>query len=178
MNQKTQKAKIKTKMKIILSEDSKNQKEIVENHSKKLAKLGTELAKNQFSYKVEEKSDEKYWKKRFKEFEDHNEKSLEYYNEIYLMMNQINKEEAELFLLKISKFRQIAIELTNLITKIIENPSIIKSKDTQQSQWSKETKKEIKSKLTVQSDECLRFEKEINTTFREFYDKFIKDILD
>ena len=163
---------------IILNEKSTDQKEIVKNHSKKLAKLGTELAKSQFSYKVKEKTDEKYWKNRIKEFESHNEKSLEYYNEIYLMMNQINKEEAELFLLKISKFRQIAIELTNLITKIIENPSIIKSKDTQQSQWSKETKKEIKNKLTEQSDECLRFEKEINITFREFYDKFIKDTLD
>ena len=161
-----------------MSENSDEQKEIVKSHSKKLAKLGTELAKNQFSYKVQEKTDGKYWKKRIKEFEDHNEKSLEYYNEIYSMMNQINKEEAESFLLKISKFRQIGIELTNTVTKIIENPSIIKSKDMQQSQWSKETKKEIKENLTKQSDECLRFEKEINVVFRYFYDRFIKGILD
>ena len=40
--------------------------------------------------------------------------------------------------------------------KIEKNPSIIDSKDKQQSQWSKELKKQI----TEQSNKCLNHEKE------------------
>ena len=153
-----------------MSKNPEELKKIVREHNEKLAKLGTELAKSQFSYKVEEKIDEKYWIQRIANLKKHNKKSLEYYNEVYSMIKEIKEDEAEIFLLGIAKFRQTGVELLNTMTKIIENPSIIKSKDTQQSQWSKD----IRKKLTEQSDECLRFEKEINITFREFYDKFVK----
>ncbi|MBT5200652.1 MAG: hypothetical protein HOK63_06025 [Thaumarchaeota archaeon] len=153
-----------------MSKNPEELKKIVKEYNEKLAKLGTELAKSQFSYKVEEKTDEKYWIQRIANFKKHNEKSLEYYNEVYSMIKEVKEDEAEIFLLGIAKFRQTGVELLNTMTKIIENPSIIKSKDTQQSQWSKD----IRKKLTEQSDECLRFEKEINTSFREFYDKFVK----
>jgi len=38
-----------------MSQNSDGLKKIVKEHSEKLAKLGIELAKNQFSYKVENK---------------------------------------------------------------------------------------------------------------------------
>lgn len=139
-----------------------------------VANLGTELAKNQFSYKVEEKISEKYWQERIINFKKYNEKGLEYYNEIHSMMNMINNEQSQMFLLRIVKFRHLGMELIETMTKIKENPSVINSKDTQQSQWSKK----IRNDLTEQSNECLRFEKDMNATFREFYDKNIKDILE
>lgn len=58
--------------------------------------------------------------------------------------------------------------------KIRENPAISDSKDTQKSQWSKD----IGNKLTEQSDKCLQFERDMNIAFREFYEKYIKDILE
>ena len=47
-----------------MSKNPEELKKIVKEYNEKLAKLGTELAKSQFSYKVEEKTDEKYWIQR------------------------------------------------------------------------------------------------------------------
>ena len=157
-----------------MSENSDELKKSAKEHSDKLALLGMELAKIQFSYRVEEKTNKKYWDERIDHFTKYNKKGLEYYNQVHAIMNLVNKEEAQIFLLRISKFRQLSVELTENMEKIKENPSIIDSKDKQQSLWSKE----IKNKITEQSNTCLRHEMDMNTTFREFYEKYLKKILE
>ena len=146
----------------------------IKEHSNILAKLGTDLAKSQFSYKVEKKKSKEYWIKRIADVEKYNEKGLEYYNEIYSMMNMINKEESQMFLLRIGKFRQLGLELIEIMEKIKENPTIGNSKDKQKSQWSKK----IGENLIEQSDKCLQFERDMNIVFRKFYEKYIKEILE
>ncbi|PJC50373.1 MAG: hypothetical protein CO032_05095 [Nitrosopumilales archaeon CG_4_9_14_0_2_um_filter_34_16] len=157
-----------------MSQDPENIKKQAKEHSDKLAKLGRELGEIQFSYKIEEKSTKEYWHQRIVDFKKYNEKGIEYYNQVYAMMNLVNKQDAQLFLLRISKFRQISKTLTESMEKIRENPSIVNSKDKQQSQWSKE----IKNQLTEQSNKCLRHEMDMNTVFREFYEKELKKILE
>ena len=87
-------------------------------------------------------------------------------------MNVIDKEEAEMFLLRISKFHQMCVKLTELMKKIEENPSIISSKDKQQSSWSKT----IRQDTVEYSNNCLNHEKEMNGTFREFYENQVKKL--
>lgn len=157
-----------------MSQDPENLKKSAKEHSEKLAKTGMELGKIQFSYKIEEKVTKEYWQKRMNDFKKYNEKGLEYYNQVNSMMNLVNKEEAQMFLLRISKFRQLSTTLSETMEKIKENPSIIDSKDRQQSLWSKE----IKNQITEQSYKCLRHEMDMNTSFREFYEKYLKKILE
>ena len=157
-----------------MSQDPENLKKSAKEHSEKLAKTGMELGEIQFSYKIEEKITKEYWQKRMNDFKKYNEKGMEYYNQAHSMMNLVNKEEAQMFLLRISKFRQLSTTLSEAMEKIKENPSIIDSKDRQQSLWSKEIKKQI----TEQSDKCLRHEMDMNTSFREFYEKYLKKILE
>lgn len=158
----------------IVSQDPENIKKIVKEHSNNLAKLGTELGEIQFSYKIEENSTKEYWQQRIKEFIKYNEKGAEYYNQVYNIMNLVNKQGAQLFLLRISKFRQLSKTVIENMEKVSENPSIVNSKDKQQSKWSKE----IKNQLTEQSNKCLRHEMDMNSTFREFYEKELKKILE
>ena len=108
------------------------------------------------------------------DFKKYNERGLEYYNQVHAMMNLVNKEEAQIFLLHVSKFRQLSKTLLEAMEKIKENPSIIDSKDRQQSPWSRE----IKNQITEQSNKCLRHEMDMNSSFREFYDKHLKSILE
>ena len=157
-----------------MSQDPENLKKSAKEHSEKLAKTGMELGEIQFSYKIEEKVTKEYWQKRMNDFKKYNEKGMEYYNQAHLMMNLVNKEEAQMFLLRISKFRQLSTTLSEAMEKIKENPSIIDSKDRQQSLWSKE----IKNQITEQSNKCLRHEMDMNTSFREFYEKYLKKILE
>lgn len=156
-----------------MSDDLELEKKIKE-HSDILAKLGTDLAKNQFSYKVKKKKSKEYWIKRITDVKKYNEKGLEYYNEIYSMMNVVNKEESQMFLLRIGKFHKLGLELLKIMEKIKENPTIGDSKDKQKSQWSKE----IGENLIEQSDKCLQFERDMNVEFRKFYEKNIKEILE
>ena len=88
-------------------------------------------------------------------------------------MNLVNKDEAQTYLLHISKFRQLSTELIKIMEKVKENPSIIDSKDKQQSLWSKEVKKEV---LAI-SKNCVEHEKYMNDIFRKFYEINIKKIL-
>jgi len=157
-----------------MSQNSDGLKKIVKEHSEKLAKLGIELAKNQFSYKVESKPSKEYWQKRIDGFKKYNEKGMEYYNEIHSLMNIINREESQMFLLRIGKFRQIGLVFIEIMEKIKENPTIMDKKDKQQSQWSKK----IKNQITEQSNTSLNFEMDMNSSFREFYDKQVKEILE
>ena len=87
-------------------------------------------------------------------------------------MKLIDPNEANLFLLQISKFHQITSKLLENMEKIRENPSIINSKDKQQSTWSKK----IRQEMTDASNESLIHEKDMNTKFREFYDNNLKNI--
>ena len=157
-----------------MSQNSDGLKKIVKEHSEKLAKLGIELAKNQFSYKVENKPSKEYWQKRIDGFKKYNEKGMEYYNEIHSLMNIINREESQMFLLRIGKFRQIGLVFIEIMEKIKENPTIMDKKDKQQSQWSKK----IKEKILESSSKCLENEKDMNLRFRKFYEKEIKKILE
>ena len=157
-----------------MSQDPDEIKKAAKENSDKLAKLGMELGEIQFSYRVEEKTSKDYWQKRIQDFKKYSEKGIEYYNQVHSIMNLVNKEEAQLFLLRTSKFRQLGLSLIEIMEKIVENPSIIDPKDKQQSQWSRE----IKSKLTENSNQCLRHEMDMNTTFREFYENHLKKILE
>ncbi|MCV0400430.1 MAG: hypothetical protein K5777_00400 [Nitrosopumilus sp.] len=157
-----------------MSQDSENLKKLAKTHSDKLAKLGMELGEIQFSYRIEEKVTKEYWLQRIKDFKKYNEKGLEYYDQVHAIMNLVNKEEAQRFLLNVSKFRQLSTALSETMEKIKENPSIIDSKDRQQSLWSKE----IKNQITEQSNQCLRHEMDMNSLFREFYEKHLKKILE
>ena len=148
-----------------MSENSENIKKRVQEKSEKLAELGSTLAKNQFSYKIEEKNSKEYWQKRIKELTKYNKISLEYYTQIQNLMNLINKDKAQIFLLQTSKFHQLGTELIKLMHQIEENPSIIDSKDKQQSQWSKK----IKEKVVELSANCLKNEKNMNLNL-EIYD--------
>jgi hypothetical protein len=157
-----------------MNEGTENLKKSIQNCSEKLTKLGSILSKNQFSYKIEEKTSKQYWQKRIEYFKKYNETGFEYYNQVQNMMNLIDKDKGQLFLLDISKFHQLGIKLIKIMEKIEETPSIIDSKDKQQSHWSKEIKKEI----SETSMECLDHEKYMNISFREFYDTHVKKILE
>ncbi len=157
-----------------MSDKPDNLKEKVKEHSEKLSKLGTDLAKNQFIYKVGKKSSKEYWQERISNFKKYNENGFRYYDEIFALMRIIDEEKSQMFLLQIAKFRQLCLTLIEIMEKLKENPSIINSKDRQQSQWSRE----IKNQITEQSDKCLKCEREMNTTFREFYEEKMKEILE
>ena len=147
-------------------------KENIKKNSEHLAHLGMEISQVKFSYKIKENTSKEYWENRIREFEAYKEKSLEYYNTVCSLMRLIDTNEANLFLLQISKFHQITSKLLENMEKVRENPSIINSKDKQQSAWSKK----IRQEMTDTSDESLNHEKEMNTKFREFYDGSLKNI--
>ena len=159
---------------MFMNDDAENRQKMVKEHSDKLAKLGIELSKIQFSYKVEEKTSKEYWQKRIQSFEEYNKKALEYYNQIFALIKIIDRGESGRFLLQISRFRQLTSSLTEIMKKIEENPSIISSKDRQQSQWSRE----LKNNITEDSNKCLHHEREMNSYFRDFYEKHLKNILE
>jgi len=157
-----------------MSQDSENLKKSAKDHSEKLAKIGMELGEIRFSYKVENKPSKEYWEKRIDDFKKYNEKGLEYYNQAYSLMNLVNKEESQMFLLHTSKFRQLGSTLIEIMEKIKENPSIVDSKDKQHSQWSRE----IKNQIIEHGNKCLHHERDMNTSFREFYENHLKKILE
>ncbi len=123
-----------------MTEKQENIKKSAKEHSDKLATLGMKLNEIQFSYKIEGKSTKEYWQKRIDDFKKYSESGMEYYNQVYSLMNLVNKEESQTFLFHISKFRQLGITLLEIMEKIKENPSIADTKDKQQSYWSKEIK--------------------------------------
>ena len=157
-----------------MSNDQENLKKSAKVHSEKLAQIGKELGEIQFSYKIEETPTKEYWQKRIDGFKKYNEMGMKYYNQAYSLMNLVNKEESQIFLLSTSKFHQLGVTLIEIMEKIKENPSIVDSKDKHQSQWSRE----IRDQITEQSNKCLRYEMDINTSFREFYEKYLKKILE
>ena len=155
-----------------MNSESNEIKNKVKENSEKLMELGSILAKNQFSYKIEEKKSKEYWQNRIENLQKYNESSIAYYNQVQNMMNLIDKEKGDMFLLQISKFHQLGTELKKIMQEIEETPSIVNSKDKQQSQWSKK----VKEKLIEISTKCLEHEKVMNLNFRKFYDEEVKKI--
>ena len=156
----------------IMNHNSENLKKKAKEYSQNLTKLGLELSTSQFSYKLEHKPSKSYWIKRIENFEKYKQTGLDYYNQVYSLINLVDKEESQLFMLRISKFHRLGMILIKTMEKIKENPSIIDSKDRQQSLWSKK----IKEQITKNSDDCLNHEKEMNIVFRKFYEKNLKKI--
>ena len=78
---------------------------------KKLEKLGSELSKIQYDFKIKNKTSEKYWSKRIEEYEKYHKKVTEYFTVVYSLMHLTNKEESKVFLLKISKLKQLGLKL-------------------------------------------------------------------
>lgn len=138
--------------------------------SKKLEKLGRELANIQYDFKIQNKTSEKYWVSRINEFQKYHQKVTEYFTQAYSLMNLSSKEESNLFLFKINKLKQNGTRLIQCMEKIKENPSIMDLKDKQQSKWSVDQRDE----LINSNNECLNHEKHMNIYFREFYEKNLK----
>ena len=138
--------------------------------SKKLEKLGMDLSKIQFDFKVKNNKKEEYWEKRVKEFENYHKKTVEYFMEAYYLMTLMDKEQSGPFLLKISKLKQIGIKLLECMETVKQNPSIMDLKDQQQSKWSIDQKE----KLLSANEELKNHEKHMNVLFREFYEKNLK----
>ncbi len=155
-------------------EDLEKLKKTAKEYSNNLANLGKELSEIQFNYKVIENVTEQYWQKRIGEFKKYSEKGTEYYTQAHALMNLVDKEQSGLFLLSISKFRQMGLKLITNMEDVKQNPSSIKSKDKQQSKWSKE----LREKLIETSNACLHQEMDMNKFFREFYEKHLKNILE
>lgn len=155
-------------------EDLGKLKKTAKEYSDNLASLGKELSEIQFNYKVIENATEQYWQKRVNEFKKYNEKGTEYYTQAHALMNLVDKEQSGLFLLNISKFRQMGLKLITNMEEVKQNPTSVKSKDKQQSKWSKD----LREKLIETSNACLHHEMDMNKFFREFYEKHLRNILE
>jgi len=142
----------------------------VEEKSKKLEKLGMDLSKIQFDFKVKDSKKEEYWQKRIQEFENYHKKTVEYFMEAPYLMSLLDKEQSGPFLLRVSKLKQIGTKLLECMEIIKQNPSIMDVKDQQQSKWSIEQKE----KLLNTNEELKNHEKHMNVFFREFYEKNFK----
>ena len=142
----------------------------IESFSKGLERLGSELAKIQFDFKIKNKPSEKYWNQRIDEFRQYHEKTIEYFLEAQQLAKLFDEKEAGVFLLKLSKLKQLGSNLLKSMELVKNNPSIMDSKDQQQSRWTIEQRE----KLFEANQECLDHEKTMNVFFRQFYDKHLK----
>jgi len=145
-------------------------KKMIDEYSEKLEKLGVELSKIQYDFKIKSKSSEKYWVIRIKEFNNYHKKVVEYYTQAYSLMSLANEEQSSIFLLRVSKLKQLGVKLLESMEKIKQNPSIMNLKDKQQSRWSIE----LGEHLIKSNNDCLNHEKHMNIFFREFYEKYLK----
>lgn len=142
----------------------------IDEKTSKLEKLGKDLAKNQYDFKVRGNTSIDYWEKRIQEFERYHKITIDYFMEAYSLMNLINKEQSGPFLLRISKLKQIGTKLVECMKTIKQNPSVMDLKDKQQSKWSLDQKE----KLFNTNEECKNQEKHMNVFFKEFYEKNLK----
>ncbi len=141
--------------------------EAIKKYSKKLEKLGVELSKIQYDFKIKDKPSEKYWTKRIQEFRKYHKKTVEYFTEACSLMRLSNQEQSNMFLLRLNKLLQVGGKVLEDMEKIKQNPSIMNSKDKQQSKWSKE----LREQLIKSNNECLDHEKRMNVFFKDFYEK-------
>ncbi len=153
--------------------DDSELRSAVTKHSQILAELSRELQEIGFSYKVEEKPSRRYWEKRIAGFEGYIKASMAYYSQAYCIMGLVNREQSQRFLLRTSRMRQLASSLAKTMGEVMANPSMVDSKDRQQSKWSRE----VRDRLFQQSQECLRHERDMNGMFREFYEKNLSKMM-
>ena len=132
-----------------------------------LEKLGEELLEIQFDFKIKNKPSEEYWANRTEQFKKYHEKVLEYFTQGYSFMNLINKEDSSMFLLKISKLKQLGLRLIECMEEVKRNPAVMDLKDRQQSKWSIIQREN----LINSNNDCLNQEKHMNIFFREFFEK-------
>jgi hypothetical protein len=142
----------------------------IKEQSKKLEKLGLELLKIQYDFKIKDNPSEKYWIKKIQEFKNYHEKVVEYFTQSYSWMNLVNEEQAGIFLLRISKLRQLGVKLLEDMENVKQNPASMNLKDKQQSRWSKE----IRERLLKSNNDCLNHEKRMNIFFKDVYKKCLK----
>jgi len=145
--------------------DSKKTKK---EYSERLEKLGVELSKIQYDFKIKDKPSEKYWAKRIQEYEEYRNKVTEYFTQAYSLMNLVTEEQSGVFLLRISKLQQLGEKLLEDMEKVKQNPASMNLKDKQQSKWSKE----IRDQLLKSNNDCLNHEKRMNVFFKEIYEKY------
>jgi len=157
-----------------MTEELEKLKKSAKEHSDNLAKLGKELSEIQFNYKIIENTTEQYWQKRINEFKKYNEKGTDYYTQAHALIDLADKEQSGLFLLSISKLHHLGLKLIMNMEEVKQNPSIIKSKDKQQSKWSKE----LREKLIESGNACMLHEMYMNKFFRAFYEAHLKNILE
>ena len=145
--------------------DSKKTKK---EHSEKLERLGVELSKIQYDFKIKDKPSEKYWVNRIQEYEKYRNKVTEYFTQAYSLMNLVTEEQSGVFLLRISKLQQLGEKLLEDMEKVKQNPASMNLKDKQQSKWSKE----IRDQLLKSNNDCLNHEKRMNVFFKEIFEKY------
>jgi benzoyl-CoA reductase/2-hydroxyglutaryl-CoA dehydratase subunit BcrC/BadD/HgdB len=56
-----------------------NSEKTIKDYSKKLEKLGLELLKIQYDFKIKDNPSEKYWIKKIQEFKKYHEKVVDYF---------------------------------------------------------------------------------------------------
>ncbi len=138
-------------------------------YTKNLEKLGVELSKIQYDFKIKDTSSENYWEKRIQEFCNYHEKTIEYFTMVYSLMNLTDEEQAGMFIFRLSKLKQLGKKLLEAMKAIKENPTAMDPKDMQQSKW----KKDLREKLVQSNLDCLNHEKRMNVFFKEFYEKHL-----
>ncbi len=143
----------------------------IKEYSEILEKLGVELSKIQYDFKIKNKSSEKYWTKRMQEFENYHKKTTEYFSQAYSLMSLANEEQSSIFLLRVSKLKQLGVKVLEDMKNVKQNPSTMNLKDNQQSKWSIE----LREQLIKSNNDCLDHEKHMNIFFKEFYEKYLKN---
>jgi hypothetical protein len=147
-----------------------NSEKTIKDYSKKLEKLGLELLKIQYDFKIKDNPSEKYWIKKIQEFKKYHEKVVDYFTQSYSWMSLVDEEQAGIFLLRISKLQQLGVKLLEDMEKVKQNPASMNLKDKQQSKWSKE----IRERLLKSNNDCLNHEKRMNVFFKEVYKNYLK----
>ena len=139
----------------------------MEDHSKNLEKIGMYLSKIQYDFKIKNNPSEDYWSKRIQEFQNYHKTTIEYFTQAYSMIKLEDDEKAGLFLIKLSKHKQLGNKLLGDMEKIKQNPSAMNLKDNQQSKWSIE----LRENLIQSNKNCLNHEKHMNIFFKDFFKK-------
>jgi len=143
---------------------------ITREYREKLEKLGIELSKVQYDFKIKNNPSEKYWAKRIRNFNNYHDKAIEYFTQAYSLMRLSDKEQSGIFLLRVGKLKQLGKKLLEDMENVKQNPATMDLKDKQQSRWSIEQR----DNLIESNDDCLNHEKGMNVFFRDFYEEFLR----
>jgi len=141
-----------------------------DERNKKLEELGNELTNIQYDFKIKEISSEEYWKKKINEFERYHKKTIEYFSQAYSLIKEVDSDQSGFFILRLSKLKQLGLQVLENMEKVRQNPNIMDSKDKQQSKWTVEQREHLLSL----NKECRDHEKNMNVFFREFYENNLR----